>query len=197
MADCAMYDSWNRFGGVSVASLWAVLLCSVGAWWQFFGASCWNRPGRRRPDPKTLGQHFIVKSAEDKKPTKRRWFRFALRTMFVVLTFCALGSYWLARPTILAHQFVAAFKAGDYAKAESMFALDSENGRVLAGQFGTKRQRKRTTISIAPITWWHFLSLKRDIYVEVPDGEGMMEMDRQFGIEVAPEGLKLTYLMTG
>jgi hypothetical protein len=117
--------------------------------------------------------------------------------MFVALTFCALGSYWLAKPTILAHEFVAAFEAGDYAKVESMFVLDGENGRVLAEQFGTKRQLKRTTVSIEPITWRRFLGLRRDIHVEVPDGEGMMEIDRQFGIEVAPEGLKLTYLMTG
>ena len=134
---------------------------------------------------------------EAPKPIKRRWFRFSLRTMFVALTFCALGSYWLAKPTILAHEFVAAFEAGDYAKVESMFVLDSENGKVLAKQFGTKQQLKRTTVSIEPITWRRFLGLRRDIHVEVPDGEGAFEIDRQFGIEVSPEGLELTYTMTG
>ena len=53
--------------------------------------------------------------------------RFGLRSLAAAIVIAALGSYWLARPSILADRFVHAMEAGDYAVMERLF---SEHGEV-------------------------------------------------------------------
>lgn len=57
---------------------------------------------------------------------RRPWYRFSLKTTFILMTLAAVLLYWMVLPTVHAQRFVLAIQSKDYAAAETLFVSGSE-----------------------------------------------------------------------
>ena len=133
----------------------------------------------------------MTQTASDAIRPRRRWFQFSLRGLLVIVTGSALLSYWMARPTILAHQFKRAIAAQDYALAESLFVKDGQRLGVFPSSFATDIQTQRSVLVLQPITFRQVIDRERRIGVYVPRGDEMMEFDWSIAIVARPQGLEV------
>lgn len=123
--------------------------------------------------------------------------RYSLRSLFIAITIASAFCYWLARPTLIAHRFMRAIAAGDYATAETLFlTTHTKESWVFPGPFGTDDQIRRTTISLFPLTLRDIVLRQRYIGIDVPYGKGQFDFDWQISAVATPWGIEIHYVMT-
>jgi hypothetical protein len=88
--------------------------------------------------------------------------RYSLRTLLLMAAVVAGVCYWLTLPTVYAERFVAAVAAGDYAKADALFA-DPADRCLLQwdGRYTIIEQRAQ----VEPISWQEHVRGERRISV--------------------------------
>jgi hypothetical protein len=90
--------------------------------------------------------------------------RLSLRMLLVLTALAAAACYWwVARPTIVAARFIAAFAAGDQMKLESLWT-DSENESFYQSYLHSlpvTLEKENVTLSLAPRSWQDILHGRR------------------------------------
>ena len=124
--------------------------------------------------------------ANPKNP--RRWFRYSLRTLLLMMSFSALAAWWLARPTIVAHQFARVFRSGDY-EAANKFILDSHGDQVYLNYFAATNQLKASNVHIVPLTWSQIIGQRRTLHAEMLSEEHGFAKDWAVSLEATPHGI--------
>jgi hypothetical protein len=125
--------------------------------------------------------------ANSQKP--RRWFRYSLRTLLLMISISALAAWWLARPTIVAQQFAKVFRAGDY-EAANKFILDNHGDQVYLNYFATTNQLKASNVHIVPLSWWQIVGQRRTLYAEMLSEEHGIPRDWAVTLEATPQGIR-------
>lgn len=111
--------------------------------------------------------------------------RFRLRTLLLIVAVVACGTYWLARPTLLAHQFLVAINAREHSAAENLFVKDADDERgPFPGRWTTDRQLRKTTVELQTLSLQDVLHLRRRIYVQAPYG-APGEVDSEWSFELS------------
>lgn len=101
----------------------------------------------------------------------RRRFRYSLRTLFGVVAMFAIGSYWLAMPTILAQKFLRAIEEEDYAQAATLFVPRDEQ-HPYRFPIGIKNDPagRKPRVTLKPLTFDELTRGIRTIHATVPSG---------------------------
>jgi len=106
--------------------------------------------------------------------------RFSLRTLLVLTALIAAGCYWwIARPTIVAEQFIAAIRRTDYASAESLLVDERE---AYASAFAQcTAQEFDLSASLTPRRWGDTWRGRRriDVIVSYPSMNGSVTSSRE------------------
>ena len=135
----------------------------------------------------------MTRSVSNAEHPRRRWFQVSLRGLLIAVTVFGLVTWWLARPTILAHQFARTMAAHDYEKAKSLFVNGDEHSLsadlLPCPSFLSDQQLQGTKVVIQPITFRQVISTERYIDMDVPYGERQGELDYQLRVVATPLGL--------
>jgi hypothetical protein len=95
--------------------------------------------------------------------------RFSLRALLVLTTVVGLACLWRCRPSRLAEQFVAAVKAGDYDRADSLFA-DREHAFVAKFMSGYRNKANAVAVKQSVGQW---LAGTSEVTVDLIDHRGL------------------------
>jgi hypothetical protein len=115
-------------------------------------------------------------------------FRFSLRTLLILTALAAAACYgWIARPAILARQFVAAIEQGDFAAADRMISIEADRFLV---EWAEKRWAFRTTADVSPLSFALLCSGRRQIRLNVSTFEFDQTVDRLFQFDATPTGIQ-------
>jgi hypothetical protein len=121
--------------------------------------------------------------------SKRRWFRFSLRTLLLMVSISALGAWWLARPTVVAYQFARMFRAGNYEEANQLI-FDSHSDQVYVNHFAKKKQLKASNVYIVPISWSQVIGGQRILHAELLSEEHGITTDWAVKLEATSQGIR-------
>lgn len=123
------------------------------------------------------------------KDRHRKWYRFSLRTVFVVMTIVALLCYWSVLPTINAQKFVQAIKSKEYSAAEGLFVSGSD-------RFPGKYKSNTDYVAHAhlnAVTWNDILHGRRRISGTIIYGAGEVTTSSGAAIVAERGGLRVLW----
>jgi hypothetical protein len=136
-----------------------------------------------------FGAGFDNPGMDDNLPKSRRWFRFSLRTMLLMVSISALGVWWLTRPTIVAYQFAKMFRAGDYEQANKLI-YHGPKDHPYVSYFATPKRLKSSDVHIVPISWSQIVCRHRILYAEMLSEEHGIRKDWAVTLEATPWGIR-------
>jgi hypothetical protein len=116
-------------------------------------------------------------------------FRYSLRTLLAATGLVAVIAHWLTLPTTAAYRLERAIKS----RGAASILLFRNSERTLLGDWATDNQIRRATVQVQPMTWQQCLRAERHVYLHLPHGESMGDMDWDIIIRVTPRRLEIVF----